>query len=81
MNRIRIRRSPGNPNGLRWGRHPGYRWHCPCCDTGGRVSSWSQVRRGELRTDTFQRVIANVDEHLRQRHQLDHARYIVREAP
>lgn len=76
MNRIRIRHSPGNPNGLRWGRFDGWRWHCPVCDRGGRVSSWSQVRRGGLRGDTFARVVHNVDKHLRDWHTVDHARFI-----
>jgi len=75
--RIEIRWSPGCISALRWGGYPGWTWRCPCCDTGGRASNWSQVRR-TTRIPAFQRVLAAVDRHLRDRHRLEHAAYIVR---
>ncbi len=77
--RIRIKHSPGRAGGLRWSRYPGWTWNCPCCDTGGRASTWSQVRR-TTRIPAFTRVITAVDKHLRDRHRDDHFAYVLREA-
>lgn len=75
--KILVRRSPGNPDGLRWARADGWAWRCPCCDTGGRASWWSHRRGGSAKVSPFERAIASVDRHLRDRHGLDHARYMV----
>lgn len=81
MTRIRIRHSPGKPSRLRWARADGWTWHCPCYDTGGRASWWSNRGHGSAFVPPFARVIASVDRHLRDHHALDHARYITREHP
>ncbi|GHG97323.1 hypothetical protein ACFORH_42710 [Amycolatopsis roodepoortensis] len=76
---IRVRRSPARAGGLRWGGYPGWAWRCPCCQTGGRASSWSQVRKTS-RLSAFERVIRAVNKHLRDRHRDEHFAYVLRKA-
>lgn len=75
--RIRIRRDPGRPGGLRTWKYPGWAWRCDCCETGGRASTWSRVR-GEPRTPAYNRAIAAVNRHLRERHRDAHYAYVLR---